>query len=348
MTEDFYIGTYTKRISRGIYRVTVDTAAPKLMDCEWLASAGSPTYIAKAAAKRLYVINKKETDGTTHGGLIIYDVSEEKPRAIQQVLELGASPAYVSVDEARQLVYTANYHTAAVTVYAIAADGTLKETDKVVDQDPVGPAPEQADGPHPHFADLTPDNRLVVCDLGSDKVYVYDVSDDGKLSPVSQLDMPAGYGPRHIVFDDQKGVAYLVGELSSNVATLSYDAATGKLAVKSIISTIPADWTTHNGAAAIRMSKDGRFIYVSNRGNNSLAVFATADDGTLTLVQRISTEGDFPRDFNWTSDQSLLLVVNQNSDNASLFSRDAESGKLTLAQKDFMVPEGVSVLPAKF
>ncbi|AKP65083.1 3-carboxymuconate cyclase [Levilactobacillus koreensis JCM 16448] len=346
MTEDFYIGTYTKRISRGIYRVSVDTKAPKLTDCEWLASAGSPTYIAKAAAKRLYVINKKETDGATHGGLIIYDMSEDKPRAIQQVLATGSSPAYVAVDEARQLVYTANYHTAAVQVYAIAADGTLTETDKVIDQDPVGPAPEQADGPHPHFADLTPDNRLVVCDLGSDKVYLYDVSDAGKLTPVSHVDLPAGYGPRHIVFDAKKGVAYLVGELSSNVATLDYDAAAGKFTVKSIISTIPDDWTAHNGSAAIRMSSDGRFIYVSNRGNNSITVFATAEDGTLTTVQRISTEGDFPRDFNWTSDQSLLLVVNQNSDNASLFQRDAQSGKLTLVQKDFMVPEGVSVLPA--
>lgn len=346
MTEDFYIGTYTKRISRGIYRVSVNTAAPKLTDCEWIASAGSPTYIAKSAAQRLYVINKKETDGETHGGLIIYDVSDEKPRAIQQVLDPGSSPAYVAVDEDRQLVFTANYHTAAVTVYKIAADGTLTETDQVVDQDPVGPAPEQQDGPHPHFADLTPDNRLVVCDLGSDKVYVYDVSDAGKLSSVSQLDLPAGYGPRHIVFDAKKHVAYLVGELSSNVATLSYDAATGKFAVKEITSTIPDDWTAHNGAAAIRLSADGRFVYVSNRGNNSLAVFATADDGSLSLIQRISTEGDFPRDFNWTADQGLVLVVNQNSDNAALYQRDAETGKLTLVQKDFMVPEGVSVLPA--
>lgn len=347
MTEEFYIGTYTKRISRGIYRVSVDTTTPKLMDCEWLASAGSPTYIAKSNAKRLYVINKKETDGQTHGGLIIYDMSEDKPRAIQQLLDLGSSPAYVAVDEDRQLVYTANYHTAAVDVYAINPDGTLKRTDQVIDQDPVGPAPEQADGPHPHFADLTPDNRLVVCDLGSDRVYVYDVSTTGKLSAVSHLDLPAGYGPRHIVFDAKKGVAYLVGELSSNVATLSYDTATGTFTVKTIVSTIPDDWTAHNGAAAIRLSADGKFVYVSNRGNNSLAVFASDEAGQLTLVQRISTEGDFPRDFNWTANQRLVLVVNQNSDNASLFERDAQSGKLTLVQKDFMVPEGVSVLPAK-
>ena len=347
MTEDFYIGTYTKRISRGIYRVSLDTKTPQLTNCEWLASAGSPTYIAKAAAERLYVINKKETDGQTQGGLIIYDVSEEKPRAIQQVLEHGSSPAYVAVDEARQLVYTANYHKGLVDVYAIADDGTLKETDEIHDDDPVGPAPEQADGAHPHFANLTPDNRLVVCDLGTDKVYIYDVSAAGKLTAVSHVDLPAGYGPRHIVFDEKKGVAYLVGELSSNVATLDYDAAAGKLTVKQISHTIPDDWTAHNGSAAIRLSSDGRFVYVSNRGHNSITVFAADDEGQLTTVQRISTEGDFPRDFNWNADESLVIVVNQNSDNATLYQRDAASGKLTMVQKDFMVPEGVCVVPVK-
>lgn len=160
------------------------------------------------------------------------------------------------------------------------------------------------------------------------------------------MDLPAGYGPRHIVFDAPKSVAYLVGELSSNVATLTYDEQAGKLTVKQITHVIPDDWTAHNGSAAIRLSSDGRFVYVSNRGNNSITVLKTADDGTLTEIQRIATEGDFPRDFNWTADESLVLVVHQKSDNASLFKRDAETGKLTLAQKDFMVPEGVSVLPA--
>lgn len=346
MTEEFYIGTYTKRISRGIYQVSVDSDAAEMTKCEWLASAGSPTYIAKSKAHRLYVINKKESDGQTQGGLIIYDMTDKKPRAIQQVLTPGSSPAYVSVDEDRQLVYTANYHTAEVTVYKIAEDGALTVADEVTDTDPVGPAPEQADGPHPHYADLTPDKRLVVCDLGTDRVYLYDVSDAGKLSAVSHLDLPAGFGPRHIVFDATKGVAYLVGELSSNVATLTYDEKAGQLAVKQITHVIPDDWTAHNGSAAIRLSGDGRFVYVSNRGNNSITVLQTADDGTLTEIQRIATEGDFPRDFNWTADESLVLVVHQNSDNASLFKRDAATGKLTLAQKDFMVPEGVNVLPA--
>ncbi len=145
----------------------------------------------------------------------------------------------------------------------------------------------------------------------------------------------------------KKQVAYLVGELSSNIAVLDYDAKNGQLSLRNILSTIPDDWTEHNGAAAVRQSSDGKFVYVSNRGNNTIAVFSSDEKGDLKLIQRISTEGDFPRDFNLSDDESFVICLNQNSDNATLYARDAESGKLTMLQKDFAVPEGVSVLRKK-
>ncbi|GAF35625.1 6-phosphogluconolactonase [Lentilactobacillus farraginis DSM 18382 = JCM 14108] len=128
---------------------------------------------------------------------------------------------------------------------------------------------------------------------------------------------------------------------------MDYDEQTGKLSLRSISSTIPEDWTTHNGAAAIRVSKDGRFVYVSNRGNNTIAVFSSDEKGDVRLVQRISTEGDFPRDFNFSDDESFVICVNQNSDNGTLYTRDAENGKLTMVQKDVQVPEPVCVLRKK-
>lgn len=188
---------------------------------------------------------------------------------------------------------------------------------------------------------------MAVVDLGQDRVYIYDVTDNGKLTEVSRLDMEAGFGPRHIVFDADKQVAYLAGELSSKLAVLNYDADKGALSAKQTISTIPDDWTEHNGAAAIRMSKDGKFIYLSNRGHNSLAVFESDDDANVKLIQLISTEGDFPRDFNFNGDESLVICLNQNTNNATLYSRNADNGKLTIIQKDFTVPEGVCVAPEK-
>lgn len=110
------------------------------------------------------------------------------------------------------------------------------------------------------------------------------------------------------------------------------------------ISTIPSDWDQHNGAAAIRISNDGQYIYVSNRGNNSIAVFKVNEDHTLKLIQRISTFGEFPRDFNWDNNEEIVVAANQNTDNATLYSRNSDSGMLTPLQKDIQVPEGTRVL----
>ncbi|KRM93255.1 carboxy-cis,cis-muconate cyclase [Lentilactobacillus senioris DSM 24302 = JCM 17472] len=347
MIEKFLIGTYTHSISKGIYQLELDTQAKQLQNLQLVAEATNPTYLAESDAHRIYSVDKVlGPNDEAQGGVLVLD-DQIPANQVDLQLDPGANPAYLAIDEPRQLVYTANYHLGTVSVYRILADGSLELTDRKTDQGMVGPRPEQADGPHPHFANVTPDGRLVVVDLGIDKLFLYDITDDGKLTLVSEFEMESGFGPRHITFDNQKGVAYLVGELSSNLAVLEYNEEAATFAVKQIISTIPDDWTAHNGAAAVRMSSDGRFVYVSNRGNNTIAVFETAEDGMVTLVQRIATEGDFPRDFNFNSDERFVIVPHQNSGNASLFERDAQTGKLTLIQKDFAVPEGICVAPRK-
>ncbi|GHP14366.1 6-phosphogluconolactonase [Lentilactobacillus fungorum] len=348
MTETYLIGTYTRRISKGVYQLELDPDNQKLQNLEFVGEAIDPTYIAESKNKRIYAITKvkDEKTGDVSGGFYEWDGTQTTyPLApIAGIHDQETSPAYIAVDDNRKLVFTANYHAGIVSTYKIAENGAISLADRIMDKGTLGFRPEQQDGPHPHYINLTPDNRLVVVDLGVDKVYLYDVDDSGKLTPVSELQMEDGYGPRHITFDAKKNVAYLVGELSSNVAVLDYDAQAGKLSLRNILSTIPDDWTEHNGAAAIRLSSDGRFVYVSNRGNNTIAVFSSDTAGNLTLVQRIATEGDFPRDFNFSDDESFVICLNQNSDNATLYARDAQSGKLTMVQKDFAVPEGVSVL----
>jgi 6-phosphogluconolactonase len=144
------------------------------------------------------------------------------------------------------------------------------------------------------------------------------------------------------VFAPDKKTAYLVGELSSTVSVLDYDLTTGSFHLLQTVSTIPDDWTEHNGAAAIRISNDGRFVYVSNRGHNSLAVFEVLD-GELKLIQHLTTHGDFPRDFALDPTERFILVANQNTDNATLYTRDQETGLLACCQKDIPLPEGVCV-----
>ena len=191
---------------------------------------------------------------------------------------------------------------------------------------------------------MTPDNRVVVVDLGADKVYTFDVSAAGKLSLVTTFETEPGFGPRHIRFSPDGQYAYLLGELSSLLSVLKYDAATGSFTLVQTVSTKPADWTEHNGTAALRVSDDGKFVYASNRGHNSIAVFAVSEAGAhLERIQLISTEGDFPRDFALDPSQAWVVAANQNTDNVSVYRRDIETGLLELVHKDIAVPETVRV-----
>ncbi|MYV18132.1 lactonase family protein [Furfurilactobacillus milii] len=342
MLEKFLVGTYTKKTSQGVYEMALDTTSNELTAPTLVAKASSPTYLALSKANKLYTVDGDKAAGM--GGTSAFDRSTTPATLLNHAFSKGTSSAYVAVDEARQLVYEGNYHMGTLKSFAIQSDGSLKLTDVVTHQGEVGPLPEQADGPHVHYTNLTPDNRLIVCDLGMDQVTVYDVADDGKFSLVSTYQAEPGFGPRHVVFNPQKSICYLAGELSSNISVLKYDEATGTLTHVQTLKTIPTDWTAHNGAAAIRISNDGQFVYVSNRGFNSLAVFAVGEDGTLSLRQQISTEGDFPRDFDLDPSQQFVVAVNQNTDNATLYSRNATTGQLKLIQKDVAVPEPVCVL----
>jgi 6-phosphogluconolactonase len=195
-----------------------------------------------------------------------------------------------------------------------------------------------------HYTDRTPDGRLVSINLGNDTVTTYKVTQDHKLTtPIVFRETP-GFGPRHLVFHRELPIAYLVGELSSQVDVLQYNEELGSFTSIQTISTIPNTWTQHNGAAAVRISSDGSFLYVSNRGHNSIVTYAINAGGTLTLIDHTSTFGDFPRDFAIDPSGNYIVAANQNSDNATLYLRDSVNGRLTPRQINIPLPEGVCVL----
>lgn len=331
-------GTYTKRISKGLYEAELDTEKKLLQNPTLVGELTNPTYLAVSKANKVYAVENR--DG--QGGVVTFDNSVRPLAEIDAQLSEGSAPAYIGVDEARQLVYAGYYHRGTVEVYHINADGNLTLTDQWQNEGS-GPRPEQGSS-HIHFSNLTPDNRLVAVDLGADEVITFDVSDDGKLTEASRFTTEAGFGPRHIRFSPDGQYAYLLGELSSLLSVLKYNSEDGSFEHVQTASTIPADWTEHNGSAALRLSKDGHYIYASNRGHNSVAVFKVSNLGAeIERVQLISTEGEFPRDMNWDKDEQFLVVANQDTDNVSLYGRDSESGELTLLQKDFAIPEGVRV-----
>lgn len=336
MLESIILGSYTRRKSQGIYQISLDTTTQELTKAKLVAKEISPTYLTRSQSGNLYTVST--VDG--QGGIAAY-TSDYK--LINYQVKDGAPLCYVAVDEKRQLVYGANYHQGEVVVYKINEDGGLTETDSLIHQEATG-SNENQNSPHVHYTDLTPDGRLAVCDLGTDRLYTYDVSPEGKLTLVASYLAEDATGPRHLVFHPNGHFAYLFGELDSSVTVLAYDAQSGSFTKKQKLSTLPEDFTEANGGAAIRISNDGRFLYASNRGHNSIVVYQVNPAGdSLTVCQWISTEGDFPRDFALNPDNQFLVCGNQNTDNLTLYSRDAESGKLSLLQKDIYAPECVCV-----
>lgn len=336
MTEKILFGTYTKKASQGIYQAELNLETQSCSQPTLLYPLSNPTYLDFNHYQQLFAVAK----AGQQGGIAQIDLTAEPTKITEQLVAPGSAPCYVGIDNQRDLVFSANYHTAVVRVYQAHAHEPFELLSEKKFSGH-GPRPEQ-EASHIHYADLTPDRRLAVCDLGADRVYTFKVAADGSLIDQQIFETEAGFAPRHLVFHPNGKFAFLVGELSSQVAVLKYSAATGTFIQIQQLSTIPEDWTTHNGAAAVKISTDGKFVYVSNRGHDSLAVFAW-NDQQLQLVQRITVAGSFPRDFAIDPTGKFLLVANQESDNATLFSRSLTSGKLTCLQKDIVLPEGVCV-----
>lgn len=341
MLQKVLLGTYTRRESKGIYSIELDAEKKELQNLNLEAEVGSPTYLDKSAdASRLYAVIKEDAD---QGGVVsLKQSSEGSYQVVDTATSEGAPPCYVAYDETRDFLYTANYHKGEVAVYKTDGQASLELTDTVAHSGKS--VHENQTGPHAHYFNLTPDGKyLIACDLGIDEVLTYTVDEGGKLSEVDRISVAPGTGPRHIVFHPNGKYAYLFGELSSDVLVFSYSKETGTLSELQTISTIPEEHTTFNGGAAIRISSDGKFVYASNRGHDSIAVYAVQTDGTLELINYTPTEGETPRDFNLDPSEQFVVVGHQDSDNLTLFERNAETGELTLLQKDIYAPEVVCV-----
>ncbi len=203
--------------------------------------------------------------------------------------------------------------------------------------------------PHAHMAAPSPDGRFLLCtDLGTDRVYVYAFAPaTGRLSAHRTTLLPDGSGPRHLAFHPSAGHVYVLNELSSTLTVCTWDALSGHLEPLTELETRrDPGAATANSAAAVRVSTDGRFLYTTNRGDDTITVHALHDDGaTVEPVDVVACGGSWPRDIALTSDGRLLFCANQGSDTLTAFHRDPASGRLTPAGEPLVVTEPTSVLP---
>ncbi|HQY30363.1 MAG TPA: lactonase family protein [Thermomicrobiales bacterium] len=252
---------------------------------------------------------------------------------ISTQLTLGDSPCYVSWDLPEQNLLLTNYTSGSFVSLSIDSHGVLGEPD-LYQHTGSGPNLDRQDGPHTHMVAPHPiDGQIYVSDLGIDEVDIYDRDPaTGKLiaaSPTGAVDLVPGTGPRHFAFAASGQRLYVIGELASTVSYFTRTAA-GMWEQQQVISTLPASFTAENTTAQILLSPDGRFLYGSNRGHDSIATFAiNGRDGTLTPLGHIPTEGRTPRNFAIDPTGTWLLAANQNSDSVITFRRDLQSGALT-------------------
>ncbi|GGI42375.1 lactonase family protein [Mammaliicoccus stepanovicii] len=336
-----YIGTYTKKEGKGIYRFDVEENDQTIEKVEVGYEVEASTYITQHN-QFLYAI-KKESDKC---GIASFNINEDGSLSFINdcLASTDGTGCYISVSDNGDYLFEAVYGTGILRLYKLNPEnGEIISLIDTYYGTGNGPNLERQDGSHIHFAKQTPDlDYVVIVDLGADVIRTFKFSDEG-LTLAHTLDVAAGSGPRHLAFHPSGDYAYLVTEMGNTIQVLSYKDGEFQLVGKSLL-TVPGNFELNSQIAAVRLSHDARFVYASNRGHNSIAVFKIINDGAaLELVEIVSSGGTWPRDFNITPSDSFIVVAHEQSYNLVLFSRNKETGKLTEIENEQKAPEGVCV-----
>jgi 6-phosphogluconolactonase len=351
-----YVGTYTDHGSKGIYAYRFDSSTGKLTSLGLAAETAEPSFLAVDSSGRfLYAANEVANyDGQATGAVSAFAIQPEtgKLSLLNQVSARGEAPAHITLDRTGKYALVSNYTLGSVAVFPVLKDGRLGEASTFVQHKGSSVNPQRQRGPHAHAIALSPDNRFaVVADLGLDQLLIYSFDPaKGTLGAQPQIvRASAGAGPRHLVFSSDGRFLYVINELQSTVAAYSYNATDGVLRELQTISTLSKDSHGNNTAAEIDIDPSGKFLFASNRGDDSITVFAIdSHAGTLTHVETDPTGGKTPRSFAIDPTGSWLLAANQDSDNIAVFRIDHKNGHLTSTGEVQQVPSPTCVKFAPF
>jgi 6-phosphogluconolactonase len=351
-----YIGTYTERTpnaSKGIYAARFDPATGKLSTPTLVAELENPSFVAVSRDRRfLYAVSEVGTadaSGKKTGFVAAYSIGAGgKLMLLDRVPSNGADPCHISVSRSGRTVAVANYTGGSTVSYLVKPDGSLGAitTDQHVGH---GPNKERQEAAHAHSANFAADDHLLLsCDLGADAVYMYQCDDaKGQIVPrrPASVHVEPGSGPRHLAIHPSAHYAYVINELTNSIGVFAFDPAKGTLVQRQSISTLPAGTNVANTTAEVVVHPNGRFVYGSNRGHDSIAVFSVdARDGRLTAIGNTPTGGKAPRSFAIDPTGRWLLAANQISNNINSFAIDPQKGTLTPTGATLAVAKPVCVL----
>lgn len=332
-----FVGTYTGDKGDGIYLLDFELETGRLGNLRLAAETSNPSYLAISPdRKALYSVNANDSGAVT---AFFIDQQNGSLTFSEQQPTYGSGPCYVAACSSGNKIAVANYRSGNIAIYGVA-DG--KFTSRQVRQHQgSGPHPTRQEGPHAHFCEFANnDNILYAVDLGVDAIVAHPMGIDGFATQSHiALKLDGGDGPRHMAFHNN--FVFIVNELSNSVVSAKADHAAGRFEKIDRISTLPDEFEGENYCADIHISRDGKRLYASNRGHNSLAIFAISPKGRLKKLGIQPTGGEWPRNFTLSPDGNFLLVANQRSDNIVVFRIDKTTGMLSPTGFEAEVPSPV-------
>jgi 6-phosphogluconolactonase len=342
-----FFGTQAEGPQRGISRAYFDTSTGALSPPELVTEAIRPGFLVLSAdGRHLYSTNSVDAfKGQPSGAVSAYEVDAATGdlKFLNQQLSGGQNPAHVSLDAAGHHLFVANYNGGSIAVFEINADGSLGARTAFVQHEGTSVHPLRQTKAHAHAIKLDPSGRFaLVPDLGADKLFVYRFDPKtGSLAPNNPpfAALTPGSGPRHLAFHPSGRFAYLLNELASSVSVFGWDPSRGRLTELQKASTLPDGFSGTTTAAEIEVHPSGKFLYATNRGHDSLAVFAIDPaTGRLSLVEHVPTQGKNPRNFAFDPTGRWLVVTNNVGQNAMVFRIDEGTGRLTASGAPLALP----------
>lgn len=337
MTQLFF-GTYTKRASQGIYAANIQDTSPRIEELRLALSINQPTYLAKGPNNTLLSICQEED----LGGIALC-TKQDAWQITSKALLKSPPPCFVGYDPKQKIIYTTNYHTGVIARYQIK-DHTLQLQDTlVIEGSSTHPVQTQS---RPHFMIPVPNcPYYLVCDLGSDQLHLLSAAND-RLQHITSFSAPKGSGPRHAVWHPTQPILYVLSELSNDLLIYLWNESHHTLSLTETITLFdPPQIAPESNGAAIKMTKDGKHLYLSIRGANKLIHLTLDESGTVTTQTHYDSAGNIPRDFALSPQEDLLFVAHQESDQLIIFDRNQTTGELSIKEESYYVPEAVCVLP---
>jgi 6-phosphogluconolactonase len=341
------IGTYTepeRSRSEGLYTCSFDPASGRLALRGSAPVFPNPAFVAVHPTNGcVYAVNELGNfEGRPGGGVtaLQLDPLTGELTALNTTSSGGEDPCYISIEATGRYALVANYISGSVAILPIAEDGRIGEPSDVVAHSGSSVHPQRQDKPYAHSIVPDPTNDWALsCDLGTDTITVYGMDlVHGRLEEHAEVVAPPGSGPRHLAFHPGRSIAYVLCELRSTVLVLAFDPATGGLELTQELSALPEGFDGESTAADVHVTPDGRFVYASNRGHDSLACFQVGGDGLLALRHHTDSGGATPRGFVIDPTGRYLVCANQDSDALTAFHVDPATGQLTRTGDDLAVP----------